>query len=119
MIRRPPRSTLFPYTTLFRSEVRGLHVTQFSSHFDDCLHLGKRASRGVQETPVLSRALSRVPLGDVQRDAVTSPPKLVGERPLFVIRETPRRSHAFDGQALGMLPRFESLVVCHGGKLRP
>src|SRR3712207_7057901 len=26
MIRRPPRSTLFPYTTLFRSEVRrGLH----------------------------------------------------------------------------------------------
>src|SRR3712207_8186481 len=24
MIRRPPRSTLFPYTTLFRSEVRAL-----------------------------------------------------------------------------------------------
>src|SRR5690348_17798471 len=24
MIRRPPRSTLFPYTTLFRSAVRGL-----------------------------------------------------------------------------------------------
>src|SRR3712207_8221277 len=23
MIRRPPRSTLFPYTTLFRSQVRG------------------------------------------------------------------------------------------------
>src|SRR2546422_7272994 len=26
MIRRPPRSTLFPYTTLFRSRVRGLFV---------------------------------------------------------------------------------------------
>src|SRR2546427_6025307 len=25
MIRRPPRSTLFPYTTLFRSEVEALH----------------------------------------------------------------------------------------------
>src|SRR5690348_17447542 len=25
MIRRPPRSTLFPYTTLFRSERRGQH----------------------------------------------------------------------------------------------
>src|SRR5687768_18312295 len=25
MIRRPPRSTLFPYTTLFRSLPRGLH----------------------------------------------------------------------------------------------
>src|SRR5207245_9194963 len=24
MIRRPPRSTLFPYTTLFRSQVQGL-----------------------------------------------------------------------------------------------
>src|SRR3712207_7211778 len=26
MIRRPPRSTLFPYTTLFRSWLRGLSV---------------------------------------------------------------------------------------------
>src|SRR2546430_7454436 len=25
MIRRPPRSTLFPYTTLFRSQLLGLH----------------------------------------------------------------------------------------------
>src|SRR2546426_7772230 len=32
MIRRPPRSTLFPYTTLFRSEVRlGLEVMFFSA----------------------------------------------------------------------------------------
>src|SRR3712207_7148126 len=31
MIRRPPRSTLFPYTTLFRSDIRGAgsqHVAQ-------------------------------------------------------------------------------------------
>src|SRR3712207_9013478 len=28
MIRRPPRSTLFPYTTLFRSFVRGPIVSQ-------------------------------------------------------------------------------------------
>src|SRR3712207_7779633 len=26
MIRRPPRSTLFPYTTLFRSQDQGLHA---------------------------------------------------------------------------------------------
>src|SRR2546430_12678627 len=26
MIRRPPRSTLFPYTTLFRSAIYALHV---------------------------------------------------------------------------------------------
>src|SRR5438876_11428673 len=28
MIRRPPRSTLFPYTTLFRSRVRREHVAR-------------------------------------------------------------------------------------------
>src|SRR5437667_7834783 len=28
MIRRPPRSTLFPYTTLFRSEVRAREMAQ-------------------------------------------------------------------------------------------
>src|SRR5688572_31650861 len=28
MIRRPPRSTLFPYTTLFRSDEAGLRVTR-------------------------------------------------------------------------------------------
>src|SRR3712207_8079654 len=28
MIRRPPRSTLFPYTTLFRSEDRGVGVVE-------------------------------------------------------------------------------------------
>src|SRR3712207_8835786 len=27
MIRRPPRSTLFPYTTLFRSQLRQSHVS--------------------------------------------------------------------------------------------
>src|SRR2546430_13347140 len=29
MIRRPPRSTLFPYTTLFRSSLRGLFLLPF------------------------------------------------------------------------------------------
>src|SRR5258708_17609726 len=32
MIRRPPRSTLFPYTTLFRSNLRKAHIKKF----DDC-----------------------------------------------------------------------------------
>src|SRR3712207_7820307 len=32
MIRRPPRSTLFPYTTLFRSDVR--EVERFASHVE-------------------------------------------------------------------------------------
>src|SRR5437016_10265804 len=32
MIRRPPRSTLFPYTTLFRSDVRASAPLVFTAH---------------------------------------------------------------------------------------
>src|SRR3712207_7427663 len=32
MIRRPPRSTLFPYTTLFRSLVEGVEVVAGADH---------------------------------------------------------------------------------------
>src|SRR5256885_4818791 len=36
MIRRPPRSTLFPYTTLFRSEVqKNLKYFEWKDDFDD------------------------------------------------------------------------------------
>src|SRR4051794_41502348 len=47
MIRRPPRSTLFPYTTLFRSLARALAVAR------DLLgqtgeHLGKRGAKRLQ-----------------------------------------------------------------------
>src|SRR2546425_7631007 len=42
MIRRPPRSTLFPYTTLFRSEIASLHLL---SEDGGTLHL--RGERGM------------------------------------------------------------------------
>src|SRR2546426_6449815 len=35
MIRRPPRSTLFPYTTLFRSDVRQVQQVVLPRHADD------------------------------------------------------------------------------------
>src|SRR2546429_2175214 len=41
MIRRPPRSTLFPYTTLFRSEVRaqgGIHLRARAGNGAGCGH---------------------------------------------------------------------------------
>src|SRR2546429_3165083 len=43
MIRRPPRSTLFPYTTLFRSHpgCSGVHRGA-SQHLDDLLSTGAR-----------------------------------------------------------------------------
>src|SRR5256885_6215179 len=50
MIRRPPRSTLFPYTTLFRSvevgaphdDERGGIVRERPAHDDDAVHEGPR-----------------------------------------------------------------------------
>src|SRR5256885_12156583 len=37
MIRRPPRSTLFPYTTLFRSVLSGQSTTTYDTAFYDKL----------------------------------------------------------------------------------
>src|SRR5438874_5331424 len=34
MVRRPPRSTLFPYTTLFRSERKGWHFLEKNGIYD-------------------------------------------------------------------------------------
>src|SRR5438876_6051248 len=39
MIRRPPRSTLFPYTTLFRSNVGYSNFSQPQSHLSFCVLL--------------------------------------------------------------------------------
>src|SRR2546425_582044 len=66
MIRRPPRSTLFPYTTLFRSQV--------TSHFDQLDRLVKtradqallRRTRGVpSEKPLLCMLQSWLVMGGV------------------------------------------------------
>ncbi len=60
MIRRPPRSTLFPYTTLFRSTVNAgnggfLHCIQMdtsvnaANQVDRCIHLNAKIGRAVQQ----------------------------------------------------------------------
>src|SRR3712207_9036948 len=46
MIRRPPRSTLFPYTTLFRSELRRVQLGRTAPHLPERrLHLGEHVGR--------------------------------------------------------------------------
>src|SRR3712207_8883922 len=54
MIRRPPRSTLFPYTTLFRSEARGRE----GQGENDCAH-------GMTSRCVCRRLVDRTPRGPV------------------------------------------------------
>src|SRR5260221_3923420 len=42
MIRRPPRSTLFPYTTLFRSNAPGVHRVGIALDFaEEEIHSGR------------------------------------------------------------------------------
>src|SRR3712207_7552696 len=60
MIRRPPRSTLFPYTTLFRSP---LHVRRVDRHFLS-RHLG-RFERQLVEQALEDRV--QAPRADVLR----------------------------------------------------
>src|SRR3712207_8783741 len=49
MIRRPPRSTLFPYTTLFRSEAAAGHAGEDEGDVEDLLQVvvGSRPPDGV------------------------------------------------------------------------
>src|SRR2546425_10349215 len=76
MIRRPPRSTLFPYTTLFRSlrhvreADRGAALE--APDFDD-RSSGGRAGGGEHQKPGL-------PLGEVPRRAVDPAPPLIAHR---------------------------------------
>src|SRR5260370_42384878 len=60
MIRRPPRSTLFPYTTLFRSQLRGGH----NANVLQSLGPGAIDRKLVGEQPAVERkgALERVEL---------------------------------------------------------
>src|SRR2546430_8464676 len=46
MIRRPPRSTLFPYTTLFRSQGDGGHARQSGRDRGARRRLGRAVRRG-------------------------------------------------------------------------
>src|SRR3712207_7398020 len=52
MIRRPPRSTLFPYTTLFRSDLKGLEEAM------KLIAMGKVANAGGKLDGELTKALS-------------------------------------------------------------
>src|SRR3712207_8960466 len=64
MIRRPPRSTLFPYTTLFRSDARRQVVVADQ----DVLQVGiaGRPVDGPVHREVPAHQLGPVDLGDVQ-----------------------------------------------------
>src|SRR2546426_7296184 len=64
MIRRPPRSTLFPYTTLFRSRVihLGVEIAHAASHKGDRAIQGacRQRGAGVPVVPQRDRKSTRL-----------------------------------------------------------
>src|SRR3712207_2068800 len=71
MIRRPPRSTLFPYTTLFRSNLphQGLYDTYNNSlHFQLSIHL---AALGTAASLVAQHMYSMPPYTFIAKDYTT------------------------------------------------
>src|SRR2546430_10418596 len=71
MIRRPPRSTLFPYTTLFRSETASLSATAAENKTLDPASTGS----GVSVAPVTAggsrSTTTKVPACDAQFPAAS------------------------------------------------
>src|SRR5256885_10617683 len=66
MIRRPPRSTLFPYTTLFRSAVRAQrHLEQRGAAHEHLLELGGgvEVEMGDEPEPVAQRTRQQARAG--------------------------------------------------------
>src|SRR5260370_32693306 len=59
MIRRPPRSTLFPYTTLFRSQARARHLDRGGQRFQR-LVLAEDHARSEEHTSELQSHLNLV-----------------------------------------------------------
>src|ERR1039457_6359932 len=60
MIRRPPRSTLFPYTTLFRSDIDGLieaRKQQLVKAFHQVVHIDRKSTRLNSSHLVISYAV--------------------------------------------------------------
>src|SRR5688572_31060908 len=75
MIRRPPRSTLFPYTTLFRSEVRsggeGVLEVPLEKRFDfGILGLPEFVGSSLEHDSTIGQ--QRDPVGDVRSEEHTS-----------------------------------------------
>src|SRR2546427_11122856 len=74
MIRRPPRSTLFPYTTLFRSLVET--VKGYASH-----------EREVFENVTKARAMATSANGSPAEQAAAEGPLVAALRQLFAVAE--------------------------------
>src|SRR5438034_2111640 len=97
MIRRPPRSTLFPYTTLFRSreyELVGLKKSRRGRAFEESIEIVKRL-RSEEHTSELqshSDLVCRLLLEKKKKKKITSIIRLQYNQMLSIVRRINRRN---------------------------
>src|SRR3989454_3896366 len=89
MIRRPPRSTLFPYTTLFRSQaiqpdVYTAALSPFTYNDGTWHHAAGVLRSGLAELYVDGVLVAQDTTSDVHTSKPQSPCKLVRRPPLYV-----------------------------------
>src|SRR3712207_5484801 len=104
MIRRPPRSTLFPYTTLFRSAVLPLHPHALPRRTEDAVR-AIRANLGRALSQLAQALLQEVaqlpdPLASLRRDLPRSREGLPQVIPELLVQEVHLVEHGN-----GRLPR--------------
>src|ERR1039458_10713779 len=71
MIRRPPRSTLFPYTTLFRSDPNSPNIA--GGHGEICQRHHRRSEEHTSELQSLRHLVCRLLLEKKQEENITQP----------------------------------------------
>src|SRR5256885_15807717 len=109
MIRRPPRSTLFPYTTLFRSQ---LEIEIFLRAVGQHLGANPREARaqtaleGAHGLPL--HAIRRIGVGMALADSLGEQPLA----PLRVVTVSARQVHLSAPQVVGGAARFEMRARC-------
>src|SRR6266545_6319687 len=76
MIRRPPRSTLFPYTTLFRSLARRAHQLEAEGVVEQHRQVGERSEEHTSELQSLAYLVCRLLLEKKNKLERERPPPL-------------------------------------------
>src|SRR2546430_3741810 len=94
MIRRPPRSTLFPYTTLFRSLISGQVQAYFASTTVSIEHVRGGQLRALAVTTAKrSEALPDIPvLGDRKSTRLNSSHSQISYA-VFCLKKKKKRKH--------------------------
>src|ERR1039458_7027993 len=93
MIRRPPRSTLFPYTTLFRSHRAGMHLAILA-----------QMDRGLRETIGKAAGIQSIHVGFVLRSANVSVKQRRGDESYDGDQQNDQRQHGRVADAADLPP---------------